>query len=111
MKNFTIGSAIFVSVLVSTLALSYGMGWFSVFHRATVSKAHVEVDRKIWEESPSYVEGKRQEAVKLYREWSTAKTAEDKEAVCSVARMQLANIPVGKLHATTRNFYIQCMEN
>lgn len=109
MKNFMIGSAIFVSVLVSTLALIYGMGWFGVFHRATFGKAYVEVDRKIWEESPSYVEGKRQEAVKLYREWATAKTAEDKEAVCSVARIQLSNIPADKLHATTRNFYIQCM--
>ena len=80
----------FLAFIVLLLALSLGFGWFGVFQTKTVGKAQQNAERTVFEETQSYVEGKRQELQKDYHEWLNAKP-EDKLALESVIRSSFAN--------------------
>ena len=80
----------FIAFIVLLLALSLGFGWFGVFQTKTVGKAQQNADRKVFENTQSYVEGKRQELQKDYHEWLNAKP-DDRLALESVIRISFAN--------------------
>jgi len=73
------------------LALSFGFGWFDVVMIKTVGKAKQNAKREVYETSQSYIEGKRQEAVKQYSEYLKDETQEDKDAIKNIVGMSFAN--------------------
>jgi hypothetical protein len=85
----------FLGILVFLLLLSLGLGYFGVFQTRTVGKAQQNADRAVFEQTQSYVEGKRQELQKDYHEWLNAKP-EDKLAIESVVRASFANFDEDK---------------
>lgn len=80
----------FIAFIVLLLALSWSFGWFGVFQTQTVGKAQQNADRKVFENTQSYVEGKRQELQKDYHEWLNA-TPDNKLVLESVIRQSFAN--------------------
>lgn len=80
----------FLAFIIILLALSWSLGWFGVFQTKTVGKAQQNADRAVFEQTQSYVEGKRQELQKDYHEWLNAKS-DDKLALESVIRVSFAN--------------------
>ena len=66
-----IGKVIGLSLLglVVILALSWGFGWFDVFNTRTVGKAQMNAHRLNYEQSQSFVEGKKTQLIKLHHEW------------------------------------------
>jgi protein involved in ribonucleotide reduction len=80
----------FLGIVVVLLVLDLGFGWFGVFKTKTVGKAQQNADRQVFEQTQSYVEGKRQELTKDYHEWLNAKP-EDRLAIEAVIRSSFAN--------------------
>ena len=49
-----------VGAILLMMILSFAFGWFGVGYTKTVGKARQNAERTVFEESQSYVEGKRQ---------------------------------------------------
>ena len=62
MKQVFAGIGIFLAILIVSIGLGYVFGWNDVFYTKTVGKAKQNAERTVFEETQSYVEGKRQEA-------------------------------------------------
>jgi len=85
------------------LGLSLGMGWFDVFYTKTVGKAKKDAQREVFESTQSYVEGKRQEAVKYRLEYMRADST-DKKAIQTMISQSFSNFDENKLSDELRNF-------
>jgi DNA-directed RNA polymerase beta' subunit len=63
----------FIGILLVIVAIgigiSYASGWIGVHQTETIGKAQRNADRKVYEKSTSYIQGKRAEAVKMYKEY------------------------------------------
>jgi len=85
----------FIGVIVLFLALELGFGWFGVFYTKTVGKAKENARREVFEETQSYVEGKRQELIKYRLEYMRADSS-DKEAIKMTIVQSFANFDEDK---------------
>lgn len=77
--------------LALLIGLDFGFGFLGVFKTKTVGKAQENARREVFEQSQSYVEGKRIEATKMYKEWYKA-PADEKAALESMAGHTFANV-------------------
>lgn len=90
------GKIVFLSFLVLLglfiigSGLDLAFGWFNVYKTKTVGKAQQDAERTVFEETQSFVHGKRQEALKLYKEWNEAETTTEKKAIEEYAAMNFA---------------------
>ena len=93
MKNVLYG-ILGIAILI---ALVFGIGYSGVFYTKTVGKAQQNANRTVFEQTQSYVEGKRQELVKFHYEWTQATTETDKKAIEAVIRQSFANFDDTKI--------------
>jgi hypothetical protein len=101
-----LGAVIFFALMIG---LSFGLGWINVGYTNTVGKAQQNAERHVFEQTQSYVEGKRQELVKYHHEWMTA-NKDDKEAIEAVVRQSFANFDKNKIEdAELYTFLQNCM--
>jgi len=61
------------------IGIAFGLGYLGVGYTKTVGKAQQNANRTVFEQTQSYVEGKRQELVKFHYEWTQATTDIDKK--------------------------------
>lgn len=102
MKTWKIVSLCFVALVVLT-ALGYGFGWYKVFYTGTVGKAQQDVERVVFENTQSYVEGKRQEAVKYRLEYMQADSS-SRQAIKMMIVQSFANFDESKLSPELQEF-------
>jgi len=88
-----------IAFLVGIFILSY----LSLSHYKFFSPKFQDAKRQVFENTQSYVEGKRQEATKLYYE---SKTNDNKDLICQVVRMNFANFDVSLLQDSTLKSFI-----
>ena len=98
---------IVISSIILVIGLSYGMGWYKVFYTKTVGKEQKNADREVYEETQSYVEGKRQEAAKYYREYNLSEE-DEKKAISEVVANSFANFDEDKLNPELKDFVKKC---
>jgi len=91
-KNIWIGIIIFLVVIVAGVGLSYSFGWIGVHQTKTIKKAQKDADREVFEHTQSYVEGKRQEANKMYREYMKADSDTEREALLNLNAHSFSNL-------------------
>lgn len=99
---------IVILVLGIIVGLGYAFGFNKVLYTKTVVKAQQDADRTVFESTQSYVEGKRQEATKLYKEYNKAESQADKESIEAVVAMSFANFDHKKLEEPLQSFIIKC---
>lgn len=58
-----------VLILITLIVLDFGFGYLGVFKTKTIGKAQQNAQREVFEQTQSYVESKRQCAVKYYKEY------------------------------------------
>ena len=97
MKQVFGAIGIFLGVLILLIGLNFVFGWTDVYFTKTVGKAQQNAQRTVFEETQSYVEGKRQEVTKLRFEYMKAKDKDEKEAIKATLRSSLANFDKSKL--------------
>ncbi len=104
MKQVLAGLGILIGLVVIMMGISLAFGWFDVGYTKTVGKAQQNAERTVFEESQSYVEGKRQEVTKLRHEYLIAKDKDEKEAIKATLRSSLANFDKSKLDYDLKAF-------
>jgi hypothetical protein len=72
MKNWIIGIGLTILVIGGLVGLSYAFGWIGVHQTKTIHKSKENAKREVFEQTQSYVEGKRQSALKYYQEYQKA---------------------------------------
>lgn len=108
MKNFFIGLVITIVVIGGLIGLSYGLGWIGVHQTKTIYKAKEDAKREVFEQSQSYVEGKRQAALKYYKEYQQADESQ-KEALENIISQDFANFDEDKyLTGELKKFIHNC---
>lgn len=108
MRAFAIGLSIFIGVIGTGIGLSYAFGWIGVHQTRTIKKERVNAEREVFEQSQSYVEGKRQEAQKLFREYNQAEDDTTRIAIEEIVAMNFANFDESKLNYKLRAFVERC---
>jgi hypothetical protein len=96
--------AVFLAI-VGLVCLSFGMGWFGVAYTKTVGKAQENANRTVYEQTQSYVEGKRQELAKYRLEYMTTKDSTEKQAIKIFVLHSFANFDKSKLDPDLLSFY------
>lgn len=110
MKNFITGTFIFIISSIVLVGLMYGLGWIRVHKTSTIGKAQQNAERQVFEESQSYVESKRQSALKYYIEFKRTKNPHEKSIICEVVGIQFANFDIEKFkNPKIYNFIHNCM--
>lgn len=82
---------------IGLVGLSFALGWTDVLYTKTVGKAKENANREVFEQTQSYVEGKRQEIIKLHHEWMQATSDVDKKSIESVVRQSFSNFDDTKI--------------
>lgn len=97
MKDFFIE----VAAILGFLFLIFGLGWFIIgndfFMYKFFAPKYENVRRETFENTQSYVEGKRQDLVKYRLEYKRAKSAEEKEAIKQTIISQFSNFDESKI--------------
>lgn len=96
MKDFFKGLGVFLIVVVVFLGLTYGFGWFGVGYTKTVGKSQKNAEREVFEQTNSFVKGKKQEIIKYYKEYLETESKEEKKAIETVLSMSLADFDEDK---------------
>ena len=106
-REIRIGILIFVIVLAIGIGLSYAFGWIGVHQTKTIYKEKENAKREVFEQTQSYVEGKRQEALKFYQEYQAA-SYDDKQTIEKMVSLSFANFDETKLESPLREFVYNC---
>ena len=85
-----------IAGIISMFALVFLANEFEIFGVKFWSVRKANAQREVFEQTQSYIEGKRQELVKLHYEWLKA-PKEDKAAIEATIRMSFANFDDSKL--------------
>ena len=97
MKKFLIGLAILFGIIIAGTIVDFTTGYIGVFKTRTLGVAQENAERLKFEQTQSYVEGKRQEALKIYKEYLLADSA-TKISLKHIVVMQFGNIDEAKMN-------------
>ena len=97
-------AGIIILALLLMIGLSFAMGWTDVLYTKTVGKAQENARREVFEQTQSYVEGKRQELTKYRLEYMEAKDEQEKHALKVTILQSFANFDVTKLPPDLQTF-------
>ena len=111
MKNVLTTIGIVLAGIIIMVGLYFGLGYLGVIGTKTIGKAQQNANREVFEQTQSYVEGKRQEALKLYQEYQNAPDDESRRAIKSIASQSFANFDETKLSPTLQQFIHNCKYN
>lgn len=87
---------IVIGSIIGLFLLIFLANEFSIFGTKFWGVRKENARREVFENTQSYVEGKRQELIKLHHEWNKA-SADDKIAIEATIRMNFANFDESKI--------------
>lgn len=103
-------SALFLALIVM-LVLEFGFGYVNIFRTNTIVKqqklASRNVEREVYEQSESFVEGKRQDALKYYQEYMKSDSS-SKETIKGFVSTAFSNFDEELLAPELRDFVHNC---
>ena len=85
-----------IAFIIILCAVDLGTGYFGVLRTKTVEKAQQNANREVFEQTQSFVEGKRQELVKLHHEWVKS-DADSRKDIEATIRVSFANFDADKI--------------
>lgn len=105
---------IILAVIGSIFAITVLMfvtGTIDIAYMKTIGKevkvTRANVDREVFKENKSYVEGNIQDLINYKHQWTTAKSEDDKLAIESVIRDQFANFDQDKIENIQLKYFLQ----
>lgn len=111
MKNWIIGILVSILAIGAMVGLSYAFGWIGVHQTKTIHKAQENANREVFEQTQSYVEGKRQAALKYYKEYQQTDEA-GKKSLENIISQDFANFDEDKyLTGELHKFIHDCKYN
>lgn len=99
------GFILFIGLMIG---LSYAFGWIGVHQTKTIVRAQQNAKREVFEQTQSYIEGKRQAAIKYYKEYKESSDNE-KDGLMAIVSQDFANFDEDKyLNGELRAFIMDC---
>lgn len=102
---------LFIAIAASLLiivAVTYFIGGVGVHYTQTVGAAQQDANRKVFEHSQSYVSGKRQAAIKYYKEYKSLPDS-SRAGLRNIVAQDFANFDEDKyLTGELRSFIKDC---
>ena len=92
----TFGIAILCIVIL--FALIFAANEFEIFGIKFWGVRKADANREVFENTQSYVEGKRQDLSRYHHEWNEAKDIQDKTAIEHLVREQFSSFPEDKIY-------------
>lgn len=105
MKYVGITALILVS-LIAIIGLSVGGEYLNLWWRQTFEPAHEDIDREVWENTNSRINGAVQEINERMIEYNSAESIEEKKAIAQYIRGSYPDLDPNKINdEVIRNFY------
>ena len=82
--------------IFAIFALVVIIGISRVYYTKTIGKEQQNANREVYENTNSFTKAKRQEAIKLYKEYQECETDEERKAIETVAAMSFADFDEDK---------------
>lgn len=82
----------FIVGIILLLAVGFGLQEFDLFSFSFFAPKYEAVHRKVFEQTPSYVQGKVQDLSNYKLQYELAKSPEDKASIKAVVGSQFANM-------------------
>ena len=98
-----------LAAIVLIAAISFGLNYLGLVKFRFFAPRYENARREVFENTQSYVEGKRQALTKHYNEWRKADSAE-KNAIRAVVLQEFANFDIDKLTPTQYGWYKQIID-
>lgn len=98
------GLGIFFGVVLFIFLMSFIGNSIGLFNIRFWGVKKENAKREVFEQTQSYVEGKRQELLKLYREYNQAESQEEKQAIKVVVQQSFANVEDSKFEEPLYSF-------
>ena len=100
MKNVAVVIVGVLLAIAAVIALGFGaLGWRSYFE-----PKHAEIDRQVFEQTPSFVHGKTQHLSRLRLEYERADTDASKESLRTLILSEAAAVDYDLLPTNLRTF-------
>jgi len=103
MKNVLI----ILVVLLVGLGVIFGVSYFGLFQYKFFAPKYEKARREVFENTQSYVEGKRQEIIKYKLEYDLADTEQDKNALKYTILQTTANLDLDLLEDDLKDFVLE----
>lgn len=105
-----IGIAVVAIVVLALIAgLAFGFEWLGIEKDRILKPKRAEVEREVFENTPSYIHGMKQQLAKLWGEWMREDDPASKKALEAVVRHRFAEFD-GLRHLTGEqlSFFRRC---
>lgn len=90
--------------LITTLALVFGLNYFGLMNFRFFAPKYENAKREVFENTQSFVEGKRQSLTKHYNEWRKADEAE-KASIRMIVLQEFAHFNTNLFTAKQQEWY------
>lgn len=90
--------------LIGVLALVFGLNYFGLVNFRFFAPKYENARREVYENTQSYVEGKRQSITKYYDEWRKS-DVDEKSAIRTIVLQEFANFDSDKFTPKQREWY------
>ena len=97
-------SAIITAIIIGAILLLFSLQWLGIANYSFFAPKQEKARREVFENTQSYVEGKRQAITKYYDEWRTA-SDEDKPAIREIVLSEFANFDTNNLLPQQQKWY------
>ena len=104
MKTALKSIGVFVIIVITIIALLFGGNALGLWSYSVFAPKRENARREVFENTQSFVEGKRQSLTKYYNEFRKADAVE-KEVLRMLILQDFANFDINKLNATQRGWY------
>ncbi len=88
-----------LAALVLIVGLSFGFEWLGIEKDRILKPKRQEVEREVFENTPSYIHGMKQQLSKLWGEWALEQDPVARKALENVVRHRFAEFD-GRKHLT-----------
>lgn len=91
-----------LAIILGIATLTFGLNYLGLINYQFFAPKYENARREVFENTQSYVEGKRQDLVKYHYEFIRSKSTQDKEAIRMVIIQSFANFDLTKLSPELR---------
>lgn len=99
-----------IGIIISILVIIFLLQYLLIGNMSFFNPKIENTKREVYENTQSYVEGKRQAITKYYQEWKFSKSDNDKETIKQVVLQEFANFDLDKLSPTQRDWYNEIIQ-
>ena len=105
MKDFLLSFLKVLGIILALLVFLFVLQELWILNYSFFAPRYQNAQRHVFENTQSYVEGKRQELQKEYLEFAQSKDPSSKQAIASIVVHDFANFDISKLDSVEQGYF------